>query len=238
MTDFAFLNIPLGNEILWLVMLLVNFGGILFAYRVFGRIGLFIWIPLAAIIANIQVVKTVELFGLTATLGNIVYATSFLATDILNENHGKKDARTAVFIGFFSLIMMTLLMNLALYFKPHESDFSQGSLVTIFSIMPRIALGSLVAYGVSQMHDVWAYNFWRKLRPEKRHLWIRNNLSTMVSQLIDTLLFTCIAFWGVFTGRVLFEIGLTTYLLKWLVAVLDTPFMYLAKSFKEKNLVD
>ena len=228
----------MGNELLWVLMLMVNFGGILFSYRFFGRTGLFIWVPLAAIIANIQVVKTIELFGMTATLGNIVYATSFLATDILNENYGKKDAQKAVYIGFFTLIMMTVLMNLALYFKPHESDFSQDSLVTIFSIMPRIALGSLVAYGISQTHDVWAYNFWRKLRPDRKYLWMRNNLSTMVSQLIDTVIFTGIAFWGVFPWPVLREIAVTTYLLKWAVAVLDTPFMYIAKRFREKNRVD
>ena len=73
------------NELLWLLMLVVNFGAILVVYRLFGKIGLFIWVPIAAITANIQVLKTVEIFGLTATLGNIVYATSFLVTDILSE---------------------------------------------------------------------------------------------------------------------------------------------------------
>lgn len=67
-----------------------NFGAIILAYRFWGKIGLFIWIPIASIVANIQVTKTIDLFGLTATLGNIVYAGSFLVTDILNENHGKR----------------------------------------------------------------------------------------------------------------------------------------------------
>ena len=85
-----------GNELLWIVMLLLNFAGILVMYRLFGRIGLYAWVPIAVIIANIQVIKTVQLFGLTSSLGNIVYATSFLATDILSENYGKKDAGKAV----------------------------------------------------------------------------------------------------------------------------------------------
>lgn len=226
------------NEILWVVMLAANFLAILLAYRLFGKTGLYIWIPLAAVIANIQVIKTVELFGFTATLGNIVYATSFLTTDILSENYGKEEARKAVFIGFFSLIILTVMMNLALLFKPHPSDFSQESLSTIFSIMPRIALGSLTAYGISQLHDVWAYNFWKNKIPGKTTIWIRNNLSTMVSQLIDTVIFTVIAFYGVFETPVLFEIMLTTYFFKWIVAALDTPFLYIARGWSDKRIVE
>ncbi len=225
------------NELLWGVMLLINFSAILFSYRVWGKTGLYIWVPLAVMIANIQVTKTIHLFGLTATLGNIVYATSFLVTDILSENYGKKDAKKAVGIGFFALIVMTVLMNLALYFMPDESDFAQSSLQTIFSIMPRIALGSLTAYGLSQLHDIWAYDMWKRRFAEDKYLWMRNNFSTMVSQLIDTVVFTLIAFSGVFPWPVLAQIMITTYLLKWVVALLDTPFLYLAKRWKSKGII-
>ncbi len=225
------------NELLWGAMLLINFSAILFSYRVWGKTGLYIWVPLAVMIANIQVTKTIHLFGLTATLGNIVYATSFLVTDILSENYGKKDAKKAVGIGFFALIVMTVLMNLALYFMPDESDFAQSSLQTIFSIMPRIALGSLTAYGLSQLHDIWAYDMWKRRFAEDKYLWMRNNFSTMVSQLIDTVVFTLIAFSGVFPWPVLVQIMITTYLLKWVVALLDTPFLYLAKRWKSKGII-
>jgi len=225
------------NELFWVGMLLVNFAGILISYRIWGKLGLYIWVPIAAIIANIQVTKTVELFGLTATLGNIVYATSFLVTDILSENHGKKDAKKAVGIGFFSLIMLTVVMNFALLFIPAESDFAHGSLSTIFGIMPRIALGSLVAYGLSQFHDIWAYNFWKTRFPAIKFIWLRNNLSTMISQLIDTIIFSLIAFWGVFELQVLIEIVITTYLLKWIVAALDTPFIYIARRWYDKGKI-
>lgn len=225
------------NELYWIIMLLVNFAAILISYRLFGRLGLYIWVPIAAIIANIQVTKTIELFGFEATLGNIVYATSFLVTDILSENYGKREATKAVAIGFFSLIVMTVLMQLALLFNPSSSDFAHGSLLTIFSIMPRIAIGSLAAYGISQTHDIWAYGFWKHRRPSQRYIWVRNNLSTMVSQLIDTIVFTLIAFYGVFPTEVLIEICLTTYLLKWIVAALDTPFIYLASNWKVRNVI-
>jgi len=219
-------------------MLIINFAAILLAYRLFGKVGLFLWIPISVIIANIQVVKTVEIFGFVATLGNIVYATSFLVTDILNENYGRKEAGKAVGMGFFALISMTVLMNIALRFVPHESDFAQDSLSTIFSIMPRIALGSLAAYALSQLHDVWAYNYLKEKRPGRKYIWLRNNLSTMVSQLIDSIVFTVIAFAGVFDISLLIEIMITTYLFKWLVAAADTPFIYLARSWKDKGIVE
>ncbi len=229
------------NEIYWIILLLVNFGLILLSYRIFGKMGLFIWVPIAGIVANIQVIQTIELFGFTATLGNIVYASSFLVTDILSENYGKKEANKAIWIGFFSLIAMTILMNLALFFNPTAEAFSQEtykSIETIFSFMPRIVLASLVAYILSQKHDIWAFHFWKKRFSSTKTLWIRNNLSTMVSQLLDSLVFTVIAFYGVFEMEILIEIFATTYLLKWLVAASDTPFIYIASKMKSKNLVE
>lgn len=227
------------NETLWLIEIITNFLLIMLAYRLFGKWGLIMWIPVSTIIANIQVVQTIELFGFSATLGNVVYATSFLITDILSENYGRKEAGKAVWIGFFSLIAMTLLMNLALLFRPLEADDFSGvthqSLNTIFSLMPRIALASLTAYLISQRHDVWAFHFWKTRFPDHNQLWLRNNLSTMVSQLFDSAIFVVIAFWGVFDRSILLEIFLTTYLLKWLVAAADTPFVYWAKRIHAKE---
>lgn len=227
------------NEILWLAMLLANFLFIILAYRLFGKWGLIMWIPISVIVANIQVIQTVELFGMVATLGNIVYASSFLVTDILSENYGRKEANKAVWIGFFSLISMTILMNLALQFLPLEGDEFAGvaheATSTIFSLMPRIAIASLVAYVLSQRHDVWAYHFWRKRFSKENQIWLRNNLSTAVSQLIDSSVFVLIAFWGVFETALLFEIFITTYVLKFIVAAADTPFVYWAKSIFKKN---
>lgn len=227
------------NEILWLVMLLANFLFIILAYRLFGKWGLIIWIPISVIVANIQVIQTVELFGLVATLGNIVYASSFLVTDILSENYGKEEAKKAVWIGFFSLISMTLLMNLSLLFIPLEGDefasTAHNASSTIFSLMPRIAVASLAAYLLSQRHDVWAYHFWRKHFPKDKQIWIRNNLSTFVSQFIDSTVFVLIAFWGVFESAMMWEIFITTYFLKFIVAAADTPFIYWGKKIFKKG---
>lgn len=218
----------MSNEQLWLVMLVLNFVVILGVYRFFGRSGLYAWLPISVIIANLQVLKTVEFFGITASLGNIVYATSFLATDILSENYGKKDAARAVGIGFVALLSLTLMMSLALLFDPSPIDFAQESMANLFTLLPRIAAAGFIAYLVSQVHDVWIYALLKKRRPQRRWIWLRNNLSTMISQAIDSVIFVTIAFAGVVPRREFLQIVLSTYLLKWLVAAADTPLVYLA----------
>lgn len=234
------------NEILWILLMIVTFFGVILAYRLFGKIGLYVWMGMAVIIANIQVMKTVSLFGFVTALGNIIYSTTFLATDILNENHDEKEAKKAVWVGFFILIFVTIVMQICLGFVPHESDSLSPALEQIFSLLPRITIASLTAYLISQFHDVWAFNFWKRLFKGK-HLWIRNNFSTMTSQLIDNAIFTWIAFIGffglfgweqVFSWNIVFEIFIVSYILKWIVAVVDTPFIYWSKVIKKKYLKD
>lgn len=225
------------NEFLWFLVFFVDFSLLLLVYRFLGRIGLFAWVAMATVIANIQVLKAIDLFGQSATLGNVLYASIFLATDILSENYSKKDARTAVLIGFISMISMTLLMSMSICFIPSKDDFAHNSLKQLFGIVPRVAAGSAVAYIISQLHDVWAFHFIKSQHPSTKMLWLRNNGSTLVSQLLDSLVFTTIAFYGLFPRNVFIQIVITTYLLKALAAILDTPFIYLAKLIYEKKWV-
>lgn len=206
-------------------------------FRWFGRIGLFTLIGAAIILCNIQVTKTVVLFGFTMTLGNVLYGAVFLATDLLSEFYGKQEAKRGVMFGFIFLLFMTAVMQISLLIKPDPQSGTavHNAMKTIFDYVPRIALGSLVAYLISQLHDVWSYNYWKK-RTEGRLLWLRNNLSTIISQLIDSVIFCFIAFWGVFEPAVFWEILLTTYLFKVAVAAVDTPFIYLAKKFRAREL--
>ncbi len=216
------------NESLWIGLVLFTFLSILLVYRLFGKTGLYAWIAVAMIICNIQVLKTVVLFGMIGTIGNVLYGTTFLVTDILNEIYGKKEARKAVWIGFVTTIAVMVIMQISLKFIPHESDFAQGALATIFEIFPRIVLASLTAYVFSQFHDIWAYQMWRKKFFKDTQIWIRNNASTMVSQAIDTIIFCLIAFWGMFPKDVFLSILVTTYIFKFVVAIADTPFIYVA----------
>lgn len=216
------------NELLWFIFLLIDFAMALIAIYFFGKKALFVIIAADIIVCNIQVIKTVELFGLVATLGNILYGSIFLATDLLSEVFGKKEARRGVWLGFYALIFMTITMQLALQFQPHESDFADPALQTIFGFLPRITLASLIAYLLSQHHDIWAFHFWKK-KTEGRFLWLRNNLSTWISQAIDSAAFVLIAFYGVFETTVLISILFTTYVVKLLVALLDTPVIYIGR---------
>lgn len=226
----------LDNNYIWFLMLFVNYSFITLAFRFFKKEGLFAWVVLSSVLANIQVLKTVELFGFVTTLGNIIYGTSFLATDILGECYSKKEAKKAVWMGVFALVATTVVMQISLWFYPHSSDVIQGPLSAIFGIMPRIMISSITAYICSQHFDVWFYHRLKEKFPAK--LWIRNNFSTMISQLLDNIIFTLMAFWGVFELEVLWQIFISTYLLKWVVAFLDTPVIYWAKNYHQRKVLN
>jgi uncharacterized integral membrane protein (TIGR00697 family) len=221
----------LSNEILWFLFMITDLSMVLIVYRFFGKSGLYAVVVMSSIVCNIQVIKLVNLFGMTATLGNIVYASNFFATDILSEYYGKRDAKKAVWLGFSMLIVATIWMQIALLFRPSPDDFSQEHLRSVFSMMPRIAFASLTAYILAQLHDVWAFHFWKE-KTKGKHLWLRNNASTMVSQLIDSVAFTTLAFLGTVDAKTFWSILLTTYLFKFIVAAFDTPFMYLTRVVK------
>ncbi len=219
--------------------MLTNFLFITFIYKYFGKIGLYAWIPISSILANIQVVLLVNLFGYETTLGNILYAGGFLVTDILSENCGKKAAQKAVCIGFISMIATAIIMKIAVCFEPSTVEASKEnfqSIKLIFDFMPRILLAGITAYAVSQFHDVWAYDLWKRKFPSRRFIWIRNNASTIVSQFIDNIIFTTIAFWGIYTFDVLVQIFIITYIMKVIVALFDTPFVYAASKMKVKEI--
>ena len=219
----------MNNELLWILVFIVDFSALLLVYRFLGKLGLFAWVAMATVIANIQVIKVIQLCGVTATLGNVLYASIFLATDILSENYSKRDAALAALIGFISMLALPFMMTFSLYFTPGEGDFSQEALKTLFGIVPRVVAGSAVAYVISQFHDVWSYHAIKGKMPSTKMLWLRNNGSTLVSQLLDSLIFATIAFYGLYPTRVFLQIVVTTYLLKAVCAILDTPFIYLAK---------
>ncbi|MCK4552538.1 MAG: queuosine precursor transporter, partial [Tenericutes bacterium] len=116
------------NELIWVLFALANFVMFLIMYKLFGKMGIFFWIVMATILANIQVVKIIPLFGLEASLGNIMYGTIFLGTDVLNEIYGKKTAKKAVFLGFLVMITALIIMQFALWFIPHSADLADPAL--------------------------------------------------------------------------------------------------------------
>ncbi len=224
----------MSNEIVFFLMILFVLGTTLLAFRM-GKHWLFAFIAICIILANIFVTKQFTLFGLSATGGNITYGAIFLTTDLLCEHYGKEAGRKAVFIGFFAAIFYLVTSQFILLIKPSEYDVVNQGMKSIFSFAPRIVLASMVAYLISQLHDIWAYHF-IKSKTGGKMLWLRNNASTWTSQFIDSITFSLIAFVGVFPINIVMQIIASTYLLKIIVAAIDTPFIYLSYRFMPDEL--
>ncbi|HOO54047.1 MAG TPA: queuosine precursor transporter [Methanothrix sp.] len=181
------------------------------------------------VLANLIAAKTIAFGPFIAPAAVLVYASTFLMTDILSELFGREKARLAVWTGFISNIVMLVSILIAVRWSasPVMDPGLAASFNAVFGFAPRVIAASMVAYLVSQHHDVWAYGFWRD-KTEGRHLWLRNNASTMVSQAIDTVIFISLAFYAVLPNSILMQMMVGQYAIKLLIAALDTPFMYLA----------
>ena len=233
--------------ITWLFFLFFCLIIILLLLKIFGEIGIYIYTVLAIIAANIQVLKIVNFpfFENPIALGTILFSTTFLATDILTEYYGSNYARKNILIGFISFLIMTIFMLFTLGFSPIDENSvgedyawaiqTQNNLLAIFMPFPTLFVASMIAYLFSQYFDVWfyekLYNF-----TNKKYLWLRNNLSTMISALLDNIIFSLFA-WIILNpnpldfNTVLFTFILGTYILRVIIAIFDTPFIYLAKYF-------
>ncbi len=224
------------NEAIFIATVLMYLGGVLVMYRVFGRNGLFAFAIFGTLLGNIAVCKCVDIFGMSTTAGNVLYASTFLVTDILSEKYGKKDARRAVQYSFSVMLLWLLGSQLTLLFTPNVNDYISDSLKVVFGLVPRITIASLAGFICSQSIDVFLYHFiWKKTGENRSKLWLRNNGSTLISQAVDTVIFTFLAFWGTYPANVFFSILITTYLFKAIVALVDTPFLYAARKMKPRE---
>ena len=225
----------MSNNVIFFLSVLFYLGSVLVMFKFFGKTGLYVFTIFSTILGNIQVCKCVDIFGVSATAGNVLYAASFLVTDILSEKYGKKAAGRAVIYGLTVTVLWVIGTQLTLLMEPNANDYINDSLKNVFGLVPRIAIASFIGYACSQSIDVFLYHFiWKKTGGGKSKLWIRNNLSTLTSQAIDTIVFTTLAFWGTYPTDVFFSILLTTYMFKAIVALLDTPFMYMARAIKTR----
>ena len=190
---------------------------------------------MAVIIGNIQVLKTVDFFYSPepVALGTILFSSTYLCTDILSEHFGKDKAQKNVLISFVSFLFVTIVMLVTIGFNPSANDWAQDSLENIFTPMSRFFIASMIAYLVSQYFDVWIYSTIKNLTMN-RFLWLRNNLSTILSSLIDNTVFSILA-WIILNPNpetfynVIMIYILGTYILRIFIAFIDTPFMYLSK---------
>jgi hypothetical protein len=222
------------NELLLIGSLLLSFGLVLLFYYLFGKAGLYCWTVLATIAANIEVLIVVNAFGMEQTLGNTLFASTFLVTDLLSEFYGKEASNRAVNVGILTSLAFIVLSQSWLLYVPAESDFAMPHMQAIFSNTPRLMLTSFVVYAICQRFDVWAYHKWwafttKKYGDKERFLWLRNNGSTLISQLLNTLLFTFGAFVGLYSVGTLLSITLSSYIIFIVTSLADTPVLYLAR---------
>ena len=225
------------NELLLIISLPLIYGAVVAAYKFFGKTGLYAWTVFSTITANIEVLLLVDAFGIEQTLGNILFGSTFLVTDILSEKYGKKDAQLSVNLGIATSICFITLSQLWLQYTPAANDWAMESFRVIFSNTPRVMLASLLVYAIVQRLDVWLYHKWwdftrKKFGDSDRFLWLRNNGSTMLSQLMNALLYTFGAFGGLYELPTLISICISSYAIFFITSLADTPFVYLARSIK------
>jgi len=232
-------NLSLSQESLWLLTVIYDLGLALILYRFFGKYGLYVAVVLGIILGNLQGGKISELviFGSTyqVSMGAILYSGIYFATDVLNEKYGRKEANRAVMLGFVANVAVLITLVLSLQFKPSEITSSplevHNAISTLVVYQPTFVIGSLMAYLVSQTFDVWFFHKIKTYTGESK-LWLRNNLSTMTSQLIDTLLYSTV--WVIGTGTdwsTALMLALTKYIFKILIAAVDTIFIYWVKKW-------
>lgn len=227
------------NSIMFFVTALVTFGSLVLVSRKFGKEGIFAWVGMAVVVANVLVCKCVNLFGLSATLGNVLFGTVFLATDILTERWGAKVARKAVWVGVSINIIAIVLTQLALLFIPNELDMVNDSMKNIFGLYPRVAIASCTMFIISNQLDIFLFEKIKKKTNGKK-LWLRNNVATIISQCIENFLFYVIAFAGIYPMSDLVQMTLICCIIEIVVSIVDTPFLYLAlyKIKEDKNNVN
>ncbi len=229
------------NELLLILNLFFIYGSVFVCFKLFGKKGLFCFAVLASIAANIEVLILVNAFGMEQTLGNILFGSTFLVTDILSELYGKKTAKDAVNISIFTTILFIFITQTWFLYAPAQEDVLMESIRNIFSNTPRIMIAGILVYGIVQRFDVWLYHkIWKiteeKTGSDKRFLWLRNNGSTLISQLINSVLFTFGAFWGTYDVSTLFAIVMSSYIIFIVTSIADTPIVYLVRNHFNKKV--
>jgi uncharacterized integral membrane protein (TIGR00697 family) len=194
----------------------------------------------ALVCANLLGNKIITLFGVITSVGIFAYPITFLITDIIEETYGKKETLRFFNAGIIALVVSFILVYIS-RLMPAASFYTQSDAYNaIFGNSMRIILASLVAFVFAQYNDIFIFNFIKKLTKSK-HLWLRNNVSTAISQLIDTTIFTFIAFFMVtpdFTFSKIISMIIPYWVLKLGFALVDTPFCYLGVKWLRKSKKD
>ena len=205
------------------------------------------------IVSNLLGGKIAQLGRIEFSVGILAFPITFLVTDIIGEVLGKKKARQVVFIGLMAMLFVMLLTFISIQLPTASRSYiTHEEFSKVFGISFRFLIASITAFFFAQMHDVWAFHFWRKITKGK-WLWLRNNLSTFTSQLIDSVLFMFMALWHIpaflmkflpfientspkFTAAYVIALLIPWWILKVVMAIVDTPFVYLGTAWLRGEL--
>lgn len=217
------------NELLFVIEIVLTFGCVVAFGKLFGKNGLAAWIAVAMILANLTTPKAITLFGIDATLGTIMFASTFLATDIMTERYGGNEARKGVAIGIGGALVFMVCTQIALLYTPSASDFASASMADLFALNLRMSIASITMCLLANLADVWLFERIKKATNGK-HLWLRNNVATAVCNCLENFAFVFLAFGGLMPVEVILEIAVSTSLIELGLAVCDTPFIYAARA--------
>lgn len=221
------------NLILGISSIFITFSFIVLIEKFFKKEGLFVWISISTIMANILACKSVDILGFTMYIGNVVFSSNFLATDIISEKYGYQESKKAVILGIFSQVIFLIVTQMALIYIPSSIDQVNESMKTLFSINIRVSISSITMYLISNMLDIYLFEKIKQKIPDK--LWIRNNVATIVSNCLENYFFTFFAFIGIYDFKTIISIATVTTIIEIIIAVMDTPFLYLSKRLGVKS---
>jgi uncharacterized integral membrane protein (TIGR00697 family) len=160
----------------------------------------------------------------------LIFSVTFLLTDIINEKFGKKEVYRMIFLGLLAQIAFLVFAYLVINASAAPFFTHQAAFEAVFGMVPRVVVAGLLAFAVSELLDANLYQWLRGLTGGK-HLWMRNAFSSLPAMAIDSIVFVTFAFWGVMPLLPL-VIGLTVT--KWIVGIVDIPFMYLARAVMQR----
>ena len=230
-------------EALWVITVFYDLLLASLLFYFFGKDGLYLAIVLGIVLSNLQggKVSDVVIFDRTFTvsMGAIMYSGIYFATDLLSEKYGRREANRAVILGALANIAVMLTLVLSTFFLPSDvadsADEVHNAISTLAIYSPIFVIGSITAYLISQLSDVWVFHKIKSITGT-RMLWLRNNLSTLLSQALDTFIYT---FVWVLAGQLDFStaaaIALSKYIFKFAIAILDTFFIYILRDVNPKN---
>ena len=224
----------MSNIILLFVEIIITFSLLLTFYKLFGKVGLFVWVAIATVLANIITAKNADIFGMSVAIGTVMFASTFLATDILSEKYSPEDAKKAVYIGLFSSVVLIIATQIALKYTPSMIDYANDSMKTLFGLNLRISLASMLMYFISNMADVFIFNKMKE-KTQGRMLWLRNNVATILCNCLENFGFITLAFIGIYDFKTILIIAGSTSVIEIVAAVCDTPFVYLANRISPKG---